>query len=535
VLIADILENSAGKYADKCAVRYNGLSFSYGQFAERVAKLACALEDLGVGKGDNVALLCANSHAYLEAVFAAASIGAVSVHFNMRLAAPVTGQLLDKSRAKVVFCSGGQAMPALAYRERHGDKPVVVAVEDAASASANGEGEGEGAGKLAGMLAYEELLAGPARLSAKERWQAAQSVSPSDTALILFTSGTTGIPKGVMHSQQNVTLQVMISAMEGRVSHHETVLCVLPLYHTTMISALQALYVGAELVIGTSPKLATIAEAIIAHNVTRVTLVPYLMNKLASYVHEEGIILASLRTINYGAEPMTPELVRRCQRQFACNFHEGYGMTETMATVTTLMPEHHNDASKLLTVGKPCFGVRLRIVTEDGELCAAGEEGEILVHASTLMQGYWDDPEQTAKAIQDGWYRTGDIGCLDEEGFLRLKDRKQNLVITGGENVYPQEVSSCIRSMGEQVLDAEVFGIPDAQWGEALVAAVVLEDGCGITAADVVAHCAEHLACYKKPREVYFVQSIPRGPTGKLLAAELKCQIEVMRDDKDKE
>jgi len=513
MLLTDILDNSVRKHPDKCAIRYGSASYSYSQLAERVEALAQALAARGVGKGDHIALVCANSNAYIEALFACARLGAVSVHFNLRLSPQVIMQMLERDDFKMVFCSCSRTDIFALLQERLGSDTVLVAVD---------------AENVAGALCYEQLLqsgtaGGPVGADAIR--PPLPSVQPSDTACMLFTSGTTGLPRGVLHSHQGVTLQVMRLAVECRVGHDETVLCVLPLFHTIMVSALQALYVGAELVIGNSTRPADLAELIAAHQVTRVTLVPYLMRRLACYVDANQLSLDSLQSITYGAEPMTPELMAYCQQQLGCEFYEGYGMTETFASVTMLTPEQHCDLRNLTTVGKPVLGVQLKLIDQAGAEAAVGRPGEILVKTDALMQGYWRDEEQTRQAIQDGWYHTGDIGSIDAQGFLRLLDRKQNMVISGGENIYPLEVSRCIRQMSDDVEDTEVFGVPDADWGEALVAAVVLKPGSQLSAQDIIDYSGRNLACYKKPKHVCFVKEIPRSETGKTMLDTLKQQV----------
>jgi long-chain acyl-CoA synthetase len=532
MLITDILDNSARRYPEKIAVRFNGDCFTYAELADRVNRLAAALVDLGVLPGERVAVVCANSNAYLEILFACARIGAVSMHFNLRMSPLVTVQLVKKTKPRVLFCSCEQSDVYEYLKERVSQETTFISLTETLGLPALPLSDTfvkqttETVGKQNAqdnVLLYDDLIA------SREPSQLVPRFDSSDDALMLFTSGTTGLPRAVLHTHGSVVLQVMISAMEGRVSHDETVLCVLPLFHTTMILALQALYVGAELVIGASSKPADIAAAIAAFNITRVTLVPYLMQKLARYVEEQGITLPSLKTIGYGAEPMSPEMAQYCQKQFACNFHEGYGMTETMATVTTLSAEQHKDPSKLATVGKPIFGVKLKVVDAAGNECVQGTAGEILVKTGTLMKGYWQDAERTAEVIQDGWYCTQDIGYLDAEGFLHLVDRKQNMIISGGENIYPLEVSKCILAMGEEIIDAAVVGVYDEEWGEALIAAVVCKETSSLSASDITEHCAKYLARYKRPRSVYFLKEIPRSETGKVMAKLLREQIDALQ------
>ena len=219
-------------------------------------------------------------------------------------------------------------------------------------------------------------------------------------------------------------------------------------------------------------------------------------------VETEHVTVDTLKLVIYGAEPAGPALLSRCRALLECDFLQGYGMTETASSVTVLLPEHHKDPRLLETAGVPLPGVEIRIVDEEGRVCPPGTSGEVVVKTNTLMLGYWNDLDQTARVVKDGWYYTEDIGFVDEDGFLTLVDRKNNLVITGGENVYPLEVSRCIASLGACIADVAVTGVPDERWGESLVAFVVRAPGAAVTEEDIVAHCADELGHYKKPKRV---------------------------------
>lgn len=282
------------------------------------------------------------------------------------------------------------------------------------------------------------------------------------------------------------------------------------------MSVFAALSVGAQMVIGLSSKPEDIAEEVKAHGVTRVGLLPYHMRQLASFAERVGVRLPTLRLIIYGAEPADVSLVERCQRLFDCDFLCGYGMTETASTVTVLSPQHHKNVRLLSTVGTPVAGAQIRVVDECDAVCPPNVSGEVLVKCDTLMIGYDGNEEATARVVEDGWYRTQDIGFLNDDGFLTLVDRKDNMVITGGENVYPSEVARCIESLSESVEDVAVMGLPDERWGESLAAFVVLAEGSTLTADCIKKHCAERLGGFKKPRHVVFVNDLGRKAAGKI-------------------
>jgi acyl-CoA synthetase (AMP-forming)/AMP-acid ligase II len=496
MLLNELLESAVSKYPEKTAIRFGDLAFTYADFYRRVRALAGALQQRGVARQSKVAVIAPNSHRYLETVFACALLGSVSEHFNGKLAPPVICRLLEESTATVVMISRLFGETAKYLREHLSREILIV--------------EG-GIG-----LNYEELLAEGAE-PVPANW------SEDEVVLELYTSGTTGKPKGVLLTAAALRTQVLVSAVEGRWTHDEVFLCVLPLYHTTCISVFQLLLVGGELVVSSNCQPTEIAWLIDRYGVTRTTLVPHLLNELLAEVEADFCRLQSLRTINYGGAPMSPELMARCQKSLSCVFHQAYGMTEMTASVTVLLPEMHSDLSLLNTVGKPMLGVEIRVVGDEGEVLPAFAKGEILVKSATLMKGYYNNPELTNAVVREGWYHTGDIGYLDSRGFLYLVSRKQDMIISGGENIYPQEVAACIREMSDAIKDVAVVGIPDAHLGESVAAAVVLKGGATIAASDIADYCSRKLGRYFKPRHICFLPNLPRYENGKISREKVKA------------
>lgn len=502
--LVGILDESARAYPDKVALRFAGRSYTYAELKERVDRLAGALAGFGVKKGDCVSVVSPNTNASIEVLFACARIGAVCARLNVRFSPQVISTLLERSEAAVVFASADQLEAIGSCAESGGSATLVLLGSD----------EGEMQARF-GALAYEEVLA-----SAEPRGESC-AVSPVDPALLLYTSGTTGMPKGVLLSH-GALLHRIDTDIEGmRFAHDDVLLCELPLFHVTFVSTLATLAVAGELVIAESHRPADIAADLDRFRATRTALVPYLMRGLAEYVEHEGISFDALELIIYGGEPVAPELLVRCQRALPCGYLQGYGMTETTAAITMLLPEHHLDPKLLATAGTPVCGMELKIVDETGRVQPVGQCGEVLVKSDTLMSGYFRDPERTAEAFVDGWYRTGDIGRFDEDGFLTLVDRKDNMVITGGENVYPLEVARCIECI-EGVEDVVVMGVPDERWGETLAAFVVRAAGADVAEAAIAAHCARELGGYKKPRIVRFVDGLARNASGKIPKEQLE-------------
>lgn len=494
--LVDILDASANAHPDKVAICFKDRSFTFRDVKDRVDRLAGALADRGTERYGHVAVITSNSSACVEIIFACARLGAVCELYNTRLSALSIVELLQRSDADIVFLSRIMYDILIDHLEDVGRPLALVLLDDAADED--------------GLLDYESMVSEAcARTAAVE-------TSASDAAIMLYTSGTTGVPRGVLLSHEALLARIEIDTKEMWFTPDDVSLSVLPLFHVTCVTAFVALANGARLVIADSHKPEDVAAMIREHGVTRVGLVPFLLRALVDYVERESIDIDTLRLIVYGGEPIGLDLLTRCQRLLKCDFLQGYGMTETASAITMLLPEHHEHPRYLSTVGRVVPGMELKVVDREGETCPAGIAGEVLVKTKTLMLGYYRDPERTNDVIKDGWYCTGDIGILSEDGFLTLVDRKNNLVITGGENVYPLEVGRCIEAMGDDIVDVAVVGIPDAVWGETLAAFVVRKEGSSVSESDIVAHCAHRLGGYKKPHKVLFVPSLDRNASGKI-------------------
>ena len=499
--LSDTFEGSVRAHPDKIALRFEGAARTYRDLGARVGKLAGGLVSLGVQPGDHVAMISANHPACIELLLACAQVGAVYEPYNIRLSPLTIKQLLARSGSGVVVVSS-DLYPALRSLLAEVGHPVrIVAV---------GTLEAE-----AGVLDYEQLVATAEPYAGRAR------TAPSDTSLLLYTSGTTGMPRGVLHSHGAFMKRIDIDRRAMAFEEDCVTLCVLPLFHVTFMSAIITLLVGGELVMVNSRKEDDLLAAVTGFGVTHLCVVPFLLRLLAARVQRDGVLVNTLRLVVYGGEPVDDELLACCQKLFACEFLQGYGMTETLGAVTMLLPEHHQDASHLLMAGTPVPGVEVNVVDDRGIECPSGTEGEVVVKTETLMTGYLCNEERTSQVIRDGWYLTGDIGMLDEQGFLTLIDRKSNMIITGGENVYPLEVERCIRAIGDDVVDVAVVGVPDAYWGELIAAFVVRRPGSSLTEAEVGAHCARQLGGYKKPRRVSFVDGLGRSASGKVPKAVL--------------
>lgn len=501
--LVSLLDDSARAFPDKVALRFRGRSFTYAELRGRVDRLAGALASLGVRQGDHVAFVGPNSAAAVEAPFACARLGAVCEKHNVRLPATMIARLLARSGARVALVAEGLCAPLAASAREEGWPLKILTVGD------EGCCPGRGTRPHGGVEDYETFA------ETADPVCEGPGVAPDDGALLLYTSGTTDLPKGVLLSHGALLARVAIDERAMQFAHDDVYFCVLPLYHVTSVTALLTLAVGAELVIAASSRPEAVVRGLSASRATCTALVPCLLRSVADEVERSGLHPDALRLVVYGGEPLGPSLLERCLRLIPCDYLQGYGMTETAAAITLLSAEHHRDPQRLASVGRAVEGVEVCIVDERGSELAPGVLGEVAARTPTLMSGYLHDPARTADAIHGGRYLTGDIGFLDDDGFLTLVDRKKNLVITGGENVYPQEVAHCLQAV-DGVADVAVVGVPDARWGETLAAFVVRSPGSDVTAEGLAAHCARELGGYKKPRHVRFVNDVGRSPSGKI-------------------
>lgn len=494
----DMLINTVSRVPEKILFRAGDRSVTYEQFHRRVCRAANALLMLGAGYQERVAVIGPNSVSYAEVIFACAKSGRIVDLINWRLSHEKICRILAESDAKVVVISMSCAK-TLDYLQEHLPRQVKYVLLD---------------GENGAALSYEQLLA-----AQKDTFQD-KSCSGDEIVFQLYTSGTTGREKGVMITHENVLLKCLLLQRELPYEPDDIVLGILPFFHVAVIGLLSTICAGCTYVFG-APVPEAIAAAIAKEKVTRVTLVPSILGQVVRYLEQNPMDVSSIKIIGYGAAPMTPELLR-CKKVFNCKFTQGYGMTETMSSITVLLPEHHSDERNLCTVGKPLMGTHIRIVDVDGKPCSAGDVGEIVVHQPTLMKGYYNRPELTEQAIRDGWYYTGDIGFLDEKGFLHLLDRRSSMVISGGENIFPKEVEDCIlKYLPDRISELAVIGVPDQTWGEVLMLAVVVEKGACLTEEDIYDVCRAHLDSFKKPRHIYFMDHIPRNEAGKVARQKL--------------
>ncbi|MGI8522363.1 MAG: long-chain-fatty-acid--CoA ligase [Nocardioides sp.] len=497
------------------AIGYLGRTWTWAQWDQRVRRLAGALHERGIGRGDVVAFLDKNHPACVETTLAAASLGAANAIINWRLAGDEIDYAVNDSGARMLIV-GSELMPAI---EKIRDR--LTGVEEIIEVTPTGEHD-----------PYEGMLA-----EATPRGRA-DDITPDDTALVMYSSGTTGRPKGVMLTHANM-LAHTLNAHDGWVFEPgDKNMVSMPFFHVGGSSyILFGIHDGVPSVVTREPDAASLAGAIVA-GANRTFLVPAVLAQVLKAGPDAVALFARLKTFTYGAAPMPLPLLRAAMQAWPeTDFIQVYGLTEVCGVATHLMPEDHREAmasgdvGRLVSAGKPLPQCEVRVV-DPGTLedVATGEHGEIWLRTPQLMKGFLGRPDETAAVLtDDGWFRTGDLGTVDADGFVYVEDRLKDMIITGGENVYSPEIERVLAEHAA-VMEVAVIGVPDARWGETVKAVVSLNPGTTATEEELVAYCHDRLASYKCPKSVDVIDALPRNPTGKILKRDLRAPYWAGRD-----
>ena len=516
--VAGMFRANVVDHGHKPMFRFQGATVTWGEHHERACRVTHALRADGVGAHGRVAFLDRNGLEYFEILFGGALGGAVNVAVNWRLAPAEMAAVIDDARAKVLVVHP-EFVPCLASMESGLPwvSRVVVLGDPKAHADIGG------ASDLARRVGYEDWLADhPATDLGHEG-------GPDDVSMQLYTSGTTGLPKGVMLANRNMEVMLELAARDAFEIDERTVsLVAMPLFHIGGSGwALSGMSRGGTSVILRDTDPVELLRLVADERITHAFLVPAVLMALLAAPGVAETDMSSLDTILYGASPISEDVLVRCLEVFGCRFAQVYGMTETTGAIVRLAHEDHDPQGPrrhlLRAAGKPLAGVELRIVDPDtGADVPPGVVGEVRTRSAFNMLGYWDKPDDTARTIgKDGWLRTGDAGYLDEDGYLFLHDRIKDMVVSGGENIYPAEVENVLLGMAG-VVDAAVIGVPDDRWGETVKAIVVAEPGNDLGEDLIIAFCRDRLAHYKCPTSVDLVAALPRNPSGKVLKRELR-------------
>lgn len=499
LVIGEMLARQARKNPGRVALVDGGRKFTYHQLNSRVNRLAGAFSQLGVGKGDRVAILLFNCSQMVECYFALAKLGALAVPVNFRLVGREVAYIVNHSGSSVLVYDSifhemvkmaGKSMPVL----RHS---IVV-----------------GDSEMEGVTGYEEFL------SRGDDAEPEVIVEDDDPALIMYTSGTTGRPKGAVLTHKNKMVNCVNCIIELGLKHDDVYLCVPPLFHTAALAVmLMMVFLGGTTVLVRQFEPSAVVDTASREKVTVTFLVPAMWNALLM-VPGLGEKMKTLRLAITGAAIMPLSLKEAVLRAIpGVGLVDAFGQTEMSPVTTLLKPE--DTLRKGASVGRLVVNVEARVVDDDGREVPTGEVGEIVYRGPTMLKEYYRDPESTAEAMRGGWFHSGDLVRVDEEGYVYVVDCKKDMVISGGENVYPAEVEEVLYRH-EKVLEAAVIGVPDEKWGERVHAVVVPKPGTTLTVAEVMEWCSSHLAGYKKPRTVSFVETLPRNASGKVLKNTLR-------------
>ncbi|HET6954603.1 MAG TPA: long-chain fatty acid--CoA ligase [Acidimicrobiales bacterium] len=497
-----VLAHHATRAPDKPITVFEGEAVTYGEMATRAAALAGGLHERGIGRGDIVGLLSYNCPEFLETLFAANYLGAIAMPINWRLAAPEVRYILEHSGARALVCDA--ALAGLAADATKGMEATLLRACVAQPAPE-------------GWTALADLRTDPATV-------APAPAAADDVHRLMYTSGTTGHPKGVMLTHANLAWKNLAHIVEFGFTGADLGLACGPLYHVGALdlTTTSLIAAGATTIIHRAFDAAAVVDELERSRVSTVWLAPAMVNAIMALpdVHQRD--LSSVRVIINGGEKMPIPLIERIQRTFpSAWFADAYGLTETVSGDTFL--DRASIITKLGSVGRPCLHLELDIWDEQGRSVPPGARGEIVLRGPKVFKGYWRDPDATAKAFAGGWFHTGDIGVRDEDGYLFIVDRLKDMIVSGGENIAGSEVERVLYEH-DAVVEAAVVGRPDERWGEVPVAFVALRPGTTATADELVEHCRARLARYKVPKDVTFIDALPRNPSGKVLKRELRRQ-----------
>jgi acyl-CoA synthetase (AMP-forming)/AMP-acid ligase II len=506
--VGTLWAKTARSFPDNLSIAYGDYELTYSQANERINKLANGLRRLGIKKGFNVAILLHNCPEFIEALYACFKAGLGAVPINFRLHPKEGSFIIDNSESQAVVL--GEDFRDSLYALR-GEMPRVkhyICITD----------------PLEGMLTYENLIKDQSAVFRDEE------VERDHLAWIFYTSGTTGRPKGAMLTHHNLMVMTMnFFADMCPLGPEDAILHAAPLSHGSGLYCIPNVAKGAANVILKAktfdPKI--VFETIQRRRVTNLFLAPAMIKRLITSPEIDHYDLSSLKCLHYGGAPIYMEDLKTSVKKLGQIFVQLFGQAEAPMTISYLRKEEHllegteEQMKRLTSAGIPRTDLEVKIVDDQDRDLPPGQMGEIVVRGEVVMKGYWKNHEATAETLRGGWLHTGDLGIMDEKGYVYILDRAKDMIISGGENVYSREIEDVILKH-PAVHEVAVIGVPDEKWGEAIKALVSLKEGRKATEEEIINFCKEHLASYKKPKSVEFIAAIPKNPYGKVLKRELR-------------
>jgi acyl-CoA synthetase (AMP-forming)/AMP-acid ligase II len=498
---------------DRDSVVFEGKRYTFAQISERSNRLANAMVDMGVKKGERVAILQVNCNQFLETYFAVAKIGAILVPLNFRAKQDELTYMLNNAEVVLILVGDRYVDMVNEMRPNLNTVKHYITIDN----------------KREGMLFYDEVLA------SGSPDDVITEIDDDDVTILMYTAGTTGRPKGVPLTHNGFSIYVLENVDPANPDIEESNILTVPLYHVAGAQALlAAVYGGRTIVMMRQFETKEWMETVQKEKANRAMLVPTMLKWIVDNPDYDKYDLSSLKVITYGAAPMPFEVIKKAIEVMPdVRFINAFGQTETASTITMLGPEDHvisgTDAEKekklrrlTSSIGRPMSDVEMKVIDDNGKELPPGEAGEIIARGPRVMSGYWQDDEKTAKAFTaDGWLRTGDVGYRDEEGYYYLAGRGDDMIIRGGENISPEEVENILYS-NPKIEDVAVIGIPDPEWGQEPAAVIVLKKGVSATEDEIMEFAREKLSSFKRPRMVFFTDELPRNQMGKVLKRVLR-------------
>ena len=510
MIVGEMLRMTAMRLPEKTALVMDEDSLTYGELNRRVNRLAHGFIDMGVTHGDRVAVITHNCIEYYEIYFALCKIGGVMVPFNHLLR--------EKELVRDLTYIGPRFLVMQAEFSPMVQKvaPRVLGLEEIVSLGPSG---------VEGYLDYDSVMEG------KSEEEPEAEVDERDLMSIFLTSGTTGKPKGAMRTHRHNYMNALSASIEMSLVEEDKVLLLFPFYHVTFEDRFCHVMRGNTIVLNRegSFRAPQVLELLARHKITICQFVPTMINTMLQEPDIEDYDLGAMRLILYAAAPMPVELLKKALLRFKCGFMQFYGQTETGPMTTVLRPcDHRTDdperIERLASCGRPVLIFETRLVDHNDKEVPVGEVGELTVKSPAMTMGYWNLPGATEQLLAGGWLHTGDYARRDKDGYIYIVDRKNDMIISGGKNIYPREVEEVLYGH-PGVLEATVIGVPDLHWGESVMAVVVPKPDFDLTAEELIAFCKENVASYKKPRVVEFRDALPKSATGKILKRVLRDEM----------